>query len=567
MTKAVWKLKSSDPRSAETLARELGLPPATARVLSARGYNDPAAARRFLIPRLCDLHDPFLIPDMDKAVERMTRAVAAKEKVFVFGDYDVDGVTSISALAEFLAAAGLSFAVHQPNRLVEGYGLSDHGVDLARKFGARLLIALDCGTEAGAAISRAAAQGLDVIVIDHHEPKGALPPALAVLNPARADSSYPFRDLAAVGVAIKFLQAGEKAWSVSLPWKRLWSLAAAGTVADVVPLIDENRIFVSLGLHHLRRGEDPAFAALLSAAGIDPGELTASKLAFQIAPRLNAAGRLGVPELGRELFGSSDPAEIARIAARLNLLNQNRRSLQERILIEAEEMIGREPERYLKRVLIVAGEGWSKGVVGIVASKLQETYGRPTVVIALEGEAGTGSGRSVPGFDLFSALSACSGLLEKFGGHKQAAGLSVSRERIEDFRAALDRIALSVLGEELAAPPLRLDASLDFAEMDDSLLDALERFEPCGMGNPRPLFGSRAVRLRAPPRVIGKGENHLSLWLEQGGRSFSAVGWGMAGKLKEISGPALDLVYRLERDTYNGRARIRLNLADVRESL
>jgi single-stranded-DNA-specific exonuclease len=567
MTTTVWKLKSHDSRAAKTLAREFGLPLPAARILAARGYVDSDRARRFLLPRLDDLHDPALLPDLDKAVKRVARAIQGKEKVFVFGDYDVDGVTSIAALTAALAAAGLVFDVHQPNRLKEGYGMSPAAADLAAGFGAKLLIALDCGTEAFGAISRAAALGVDVIVLDHHLPKGELPPALAVVNPARRDSSYPFPELAAVGVVIKFLRAGEKAWKIALPWERLWGLAAAGTVADVVPLIDENRVFVSLGLQYLRRAEDPAFTALLAAAGIDPAGLTAGNLAFQVGPRLNAAGRLGVPELGRELFRASKPAEISALADRLNRMNQERRSLQDRIFSEAAEMIGRNPAKYLKRALVVEGEGWSKGVAGIVASKLQEAYGRPTVVIALEGESGTGSGRSVPGFDLFAALSSCAGLLGKFGGHQQAAGLSVARDRIDDLRDALDRLALAALGEEVRPATIRLDAALDFSEIDDALIDALEKFEPCGMGNPRPLFGSRGVRLLERPKIIGKSGDHASLRLEQGGRSFPAVGWRMAETFAGFSGDRLDLVYRPERDAYNGRSRIRLNLEAAREAL
>ena len=567
MTATVWKLRPHDPRAAQRLAREVELPLPAAVVLAARGYADPDRARRFLLPKKSHLHDPALLPDMEKAVDRLSRAIRAREKVFVFGDYDVDGVTSVSALAAALSAAGLPFDVHQPDRLREGYGMGESAADRAAAAGATLLVALDCGTEAAAAIRRAAARGVDVIVLDHHLPKGKLPPALAVVNPARADSAYPFPDLAAVGVVIKFLQAGSERWKVPLPWERLWGLAAAGTVADVVPLLDENRVFVSLGLQYLRRAEDPAFTALLGAAGIDPASLTASHLAFQVGPRLNAAGRLGRPELGRALFQSNAPAEIARIAARLNRMNQERRSLQDRIFAEAEAMIGCAPEKYLKGVLVVEGEGWSKGVAGIVASKLLEAYGRPTVVIALEGETGTGSGRSVPGFDLFSALSACASLLTKFGGHTQAAGISVARGRIAELREALDRLAREALGEGYAGPPLRLDAALDFSEIDGALLDSLDLFEPCGMGNPRPLFGTRGVRLLDPPRAFGRAGDHVNLRVEQNGRSFPAVGWRMAEAFAGISGDRLDLVYRPERDTYNGRSRIRLKLEAAREAL
>ncbi|MEA1926710.1 MAG: single-stranded-DNA-specific exonuclease RecJ, partial [Candidatus Auribacterota bacterium] len=414
---AIWKQEYIDEETARRLSGEVGVSLPVARLLLKRGYGELEAARRFLNPQPVHLRDPFLMADMDKAVERMGKAISAQEKIFVFADYDVDGVTSITLLVALLDEVGIEYRVHQPNRLQEGYGLSRAGVDLALDFGADLLFSLDCGTEAGEAIEYARSRGLDVVVIDHHKQKGSLPPAYAVINPSRDDCSYPFKGLAAAGVVFKFLQAGYSTWKVRLDWERLYQIAALGTVADVVPLIDENRVLAKVGMYFMGRKPDSALGALLRVAGVETGSLNAGHLSFQLAPRLNAAGRMGSPELGRRLLLSKDPSEMKELAGKLDSLNSRRRSLQADILEESVAMIEADPGKYLGNVIVVAGKGWNKGIVGIVAAKIQEKYYRPTVVIALEGEKGTGSARSIPGFDLFSAISRCASLLSRFGGH------------------------------------------------------------------------------------------------------------------------------------------------------
>ena len=560
----IWKFQSPAQIRVERLTKSLEISPTLARILINRGIIRADSARYFLQALPSQMPDPFLMADMDNAVERLSRSFREREKIFIFGDYDVDGVTSIAVLSILLEAAGVPFQAHQPNRLREGYGLNEASVDLARKAGAGLLIALDCGTEAYRAVARAIASGLDVIVIDHHKQRGELPPALAVLNPNRDDCPYPFKELAAVGVAFKFLQAGEQVWQTPLPWERLWQLAALGTVADVAPLVGENRILVKTGLRYLRRNRDPVFRALVNSARLDPEKLSAHHLSFQLAPRLNAAGRMGIPEIGRNLLTARSPDEMRRLATRLNILNRNRQSIQAEIIKEVEEKIRDRPEKYLGSVIVVEGKGWNKGIVGIVASKIQEKHYRPTVIIALEGDVGVGSARSIPGFDLFSAISRCGHLLEKFGGHKYAAGITIKKNLIDRFRDCLTEVAAETLSDELLQPRLMIDAELNLSEAGFELLEELEQLEPFGLGNPRPVFFSSGLTLRGAPRIMGKRENHLKVWLQNDNSCRESVGWEMAPRLAELGSQPLDVAYQLKVNEFRNRRRLQMVLKDFR---
>lgn len=560
----IWKVPRIDEEKAVLLAEDLSLSLPLARLLLLRGFKEAACARRFLEPRPEDTHDPYLMADMEKAVERTLRAIREKEKILIFGDYDVDGVTSITVVASLLRAAGVDFITHQPNRLEEGYGFQAAGAELARREGCGLILTVDCGTGAHAAIRQAREFGIDVIVIDHHQPRGGLPPATAILNPTRPDCSYPFKGLAAVGVAFKFLQAGKKRWGVELPRSRIWQLAALGTVADMVPLLDENRIIVRMGLELLRKRSDPSLRALAAVAGLEPQDLNTHHLSFQFAPRLNAAGRLGSPEVGLDLLGGSDPEVIRELAIELNRLNQVRRNVQAGIYEEAELKLCRRSGKYPDRVIVVEGEGWSKGVVGIVASKLQEKYYRPIFVIGLEGEDGVGSGRSIPGFDLFGALSRCGDLLERFGGHRQAAGLSIKKGMIDRFRERINAVAAETLGEEGLTPKLRLDGELRLEEIDLKLLGELDRLEPFGLGNPRPVFFSSALNLKGFPRIMGREQSHLKIRVEDGREGRECVGWGMAYRAGELSRGRIDIAYQLKVNEWRGRRTVQLVLKDFR---
>lgn len=559
----IWRYPTPDDRAAGPLAAALKISLPLARLLQERGYGDPDSAGRFLSPHPSHFHDPFLIRDMDRAVERMGRAIAGRERVFVFGDYDVDGLTSIAQVSHLLERAGLEHQLYQPNRLKEGYGLSREGVERALHFGAGLMLVLDCGTEAAEKIDRARSRGLDVIVIDHHRPSGPLPEAIAVLNPAREDCSYPFKGLAAAGVVFKFLHGGKGRWKVKLEWERLYQLAGLGTLADVVPLVGENRVLAAAGLSFLRRRPHPGLRALLDAAGVNDGPVTAHDLAFLVAPRLNAAGRLGKAELARQLLTSSDRAEIVSLAALLDRLNRERQAEQRAICRQAEEMIESDRKKYLGKGIVVDGEGWNKGIVGIVASKIQEKYWRPTVVIARQEELGSGSGRSIPGFDLFTAITRCREHLLTFGGHKAAAGLRIETSRIDDFRRAFAAAAGELKDEDLI-PRLAVNGTLEPDEIGLELLEELERLEPCGEGNPRPVFATTVEKLPWPPRVMGKTNSHLKFSLPGSSGGWDCVGWGMAGRAEELAAGPVEIAYHLQSDIFRDRRRVQLILKDFR---
>lgn len=561
----IWQYQPVDAEAARELSRGVGVSLPLARLLIKRGYGEMDAARRFLNPQPSHLRDPYLMADMKRAIERMGEAIFRKERIFVFGDYDVDGVTSITVLSALLDAAGLPYRTYQPNRLKEGYGLSREGVDLALEAGATLLFSLDCGTEARDEIEYARSRGLDVIVIDHHKQRGELPPANAVLNPNRDDCLYPFKSLAAVGVVFKFLQGGLPAWKVGVDWERLYQLAALGTVADVVPLVDENRVLAKVGLYFLERAPNPALRALLEIARGTPGRLQARHLAFQIAPRLNAAGRMGRPEIGRRLLGSKDMREIHELAEELNRMNYERRALQADIFNGANALIEADRKRYLGNVIVVEGEGWNKGIIGIVAAKIQEKYYRPTVVIALEGEKGTGSARSVPGFNLFDAVSRCSDCLSSFGGHKSAAGLRIERSRIDEFRSVFNHAAGEMLGETGLTPVLPVDGELDLEEATIELIEELERLAPFGMGNRRPVFCSTARIVAGSPYVMGRAKNHLKFRLKGEGSPRECVGWEMADRVGDLHLRPIDVAYHLKVNDFRNQRRVQLVLKDFRQ--
>lgn len=561
---AVWKHKPIYESVARRLSAEIGVSLPIARLLIRRGYGKREKALRFLNPQPVHLLDPTLMRDMDRAVKRMEWACSRKEKIFIFGDYDVDGITSITLLVALLDSLGLHYRIYQPNRLKEGYGLTRAGVEMALDFGADLLFSLDCGTEAGDAIEYARSRGLDVIVIDHHKQKDGLPPANAILNPNRGDCSYPFKELAAVGVVFKFLHAGVSTWQARLDWERLYQIAALGTVADVVPLIEENRVVTKIGLYFLEQRPDPALAELLRVAGVAPGRLDSGHLSFQIAPRLNAAGRMGCPETGRRLLLSKDKEEINDLAQQLDRLNSRRRLLQSKIYEQSLAMIEANPGKYLRNVIVVAGDGWNKGIVGIVAAKIQERYYRPTVVIALDGKEGTGSARSIPGFDIFSAIKQCSSFLSRFGGHSAAAGLSLDRERIDEFRDRFNLVAEGILGKDGLRPELEIDTELQISEVNFKLIKELNRFEPFGAGNRRPVFLSSMIPVIGTPMIMGKKKNHLKIQVHTPDNIRECVGWNMAHRVNELKTEHLDLAYHLKSDKWNGSHRIQIVLKDFR---
>ncbi len=532
--------------------------PAAARVLLHRGYGDAEAARRFLRPCLDYLHDPRLMLGLEPALQRLRRAVAAREKILLYGDYDVDGTTAVVVLKTALELAGGQAGFHIPHRLKDGYGMQTDVVERAGSEGVTLLVSVDTGIRAGEVVRHAGQLGIDVIVTDHHPPDAELPPALAVLNPKQPGCPYPEKNLCGVGVAFKLVQAllGSLGWPPEKLERMLRSflkLVAIGTVADVVPLTGENRVLVKHGLAELRAVRNPGLRALLEVAGFAPGDVpTAGQVAFRIAPRLNAAGRMA--EAGRvmRLLLTADEAEARLIASELHALNVERQQTESEIVRVIREACLLLPVTDRQVALVFTGRDWHRGVVGIVAARLVDQFHRPVFVLSEEAETGLakGSGRSIPSFDLLAALESMPDLFTHFGGHRQAAGVSLPLERVEEFRERLNAYAAARLAPEDLSPQVEIDSELELAELTDGFVADIFSMAPFGFGNPAPVFALRGLEVASPPVVFK--ERHLRVNLRQAGRGLTAKAFDFAGRLAEFgTGARVDVALHLEADDWS----------------
>ena len=550
-----------DAQAVATLREALHLPETVAGLMVARGYGDPEQAARFLRPRLEHLHAPETLLDLDRAVERLIHAIRAGETILVHGDYDVDGMCSTTIVVKTLRALGGNAVPFIPRRLRDGYDLTQAGVDAAREAGARVVVTCDCGTSALEPVRRLNAAGIDVIITDHHLPGGPLPEAFAVINPKRPGCPSPDKDLAAVGVAFKLALALVRAFggNENAVYEML-DLVALATVADIAPLRGENRVLVRYGLRLLSETRNVGLRALIRAAGLDRKPLTAGRVGYILAPRLNAVGRLDHALRGVELLMTESEADANRMAREFEELNLRRQEIDRRTLDEARRMADALDLDHT-RGIVLAGEGWHAGVIGIVASRIVEEFGRPAILIALDGDEGKGSGRSISAFDLHGGISQCRGLLIRFGGHRSAAGVTIARDRVAAFAERFNEVALASLTPDDLVPELRADLELPFDAATEDLESLLRHMEPCGMGNPTPVLVSRGVALGAPPRAVGK--DGLRLVLQGGGHTLTAIGWGMADRRDELAvGRSIDVAFRLDRDEWNGASRLQARLAD-----
>lgn len=566
-----WVLPKTDPDSAAAsarLARELRLPPLVATLLVARGLREPEAAERFLCPRIDQLHDPFLMAGMVAAVARIRRAVDRREKILIYGDYDVDGTMAVVVLLTALKALGGVVDVHIPHRLTDGYGMRASVIEHAASEGAKLVVSVDTGVREHEAIGRARELGLDCIVTDHHLTGDHLPPACAILNPHRKDCAYPDKNLSGVGVAFKLAQAllsmPDAKGSTRLVESYL-KVVALGTIADVVPLVGENRVIAHFGLAGLRQPAGAGLRALLQASGLVPGCLvTAGHVGFRLAPRLNAAGRMESARDVIALFTATEAALAAEIAGRLDRLNQERQQVEEGMLSEITELMEENPEYKERRSLVFAGRGWHRGVIGIVAQRVAERHHRPALVISVEGGEGMGSGRSIPGFHLLDALHAAGDLFRRYGGHAQAAGFTVAADRIPELEARFESYARTKLRSEQLEPTLKIDAEVSLAELDGPLYDSLQRLAPHGMGNPTPVFAAHGLRLLSPPRVLK--ERHLKLRVAQDSRSLDALAWGWGPRSEEWrQGESVDAAFVLDANDFQEFRTLQLELKDMQK--
>ena len=565
MIPARWAVAAPpDPELTAVLVSDLHIPEPLAAILVPRGLAAPDLAKAFLRPDLERLSDPFAWADMARAVELIVAAVRAGTPILVHGDYDVDGQCAAALLTRVLSSVGASAHAFVPHRLRDGYDFGPAGIAEARRLGARLVITCDCGITALEAVREARAAGIDVIITDHHLPGDELPPASAVLDPRRADCASADKDLCGTGVAFKLAQALVPALGVSphLPLHFL-DFVALATVADVVPLTGENRILVRHGLKMLAGSRWTGLRALVEAAGLTGRPLKAGHVGFILAPRLNAAGRIGDARDGLRLLLSDNPDEAATLARELETLNARRQELDQRILDEAVELA----ERVLQpddRALVLAADAWHPGVIGIVASRLVERYGRPTFLIGWDGDAGRGSGRSIVGFDLHAALHRVGHHLEKYGGHTMAAGLTIRRERYEPFRVAFLETAAQLLGPDDLVPAQRVDLELPLGLVSDELEKLIRHLEPCGPGNPAPVFGVRHARAVGARRV---GTNHLRFTLDDESGALPAIAFQWADAIPDHwLADRLDVAFRLERDEWQGRVTLQARVASMAPS-
>jgi single-stranded-DNA-specific exonuclease len=565
MTLSRWSVtRAPDALAVEALVGALSIPRPLAALLVQRGYGSAGDARAFLRPTLAGLSDPLEWADMQRAVEIVVEAVRRDVPILVHGDYDVDGQCAAAMLTRILRAGGGRAHAFVPHRLRDGYDFGSAGLTRARELGAGLIITCDCGITAIEPVRAARAAGIEVLVTDHHLPGEVLPPAGAVLDPRRPDCPSPDKDLCGTGVAFKLAQAVGRALGLpeQLPWHFLDYVALA-TIADVVPLTGENRILVRHGLKLLTGSRWAGLAALVDAAGLTGRPLRAGHVGFILAPRLNAAGRIGDANDGLRLLLSDDAEEASRLARDLETLNARRQEMDQRILEEAKAQLGPGPGPQ-DRALVLGSAEWHPGVIGIVASRLVERFGRPTFLIAWEGEMGRGSGRSIPGFDLHGALHRVGHLLEKYGGHTMAAGLTVRRSRFEEFRVAFLEVAGELLRPDDLRPAQRVDLELPLSTVSEDLERLMRHLEPCGAGNPAPVFGVRKVRALDARRV---GTNHLRCTLDDGSGVLQAIGFQVADQVPEawLKRP-LDVTFRLERDEWQGRSRLQARIATMTPS-
>ncbi len=535
------------------------MPALTARLLVRRGLADADAATHFLDPRLKALRDPFLLPDMDRAIERVLVAFDRRERIAFYGDYDVDGVSSLALLTRVFRACGVEPACFLPNRIDEGYGLSADGLTRClEEHRPNLLIAIDCGTTSVAEIARLRGEGVDVIVLDHHECAATLPECVALVNPKRGESD---RHLCSAGLAFKFAHALLKRRPVpDFDLRCVLDLVALGTVADLVPLIDENRTLVKHGLLRLADSRWPGVRALIDAAGLR-APFTATHIGFGLGPRLNAAGRLGTALDALELLLTDDPARAHTLAQGLDAQNRERRAVEERVCIEAEEQVASWFQPQEHAAIVAGAPAWHPGVIGIVASRISRRHHRPTIVVAFdEAGSGKGSGRSIVGFSLVAALGKCAAHLAAFGGHEAAAGLSLSEDRFAAFRDAFLAVAKADLTADQLQPRIHLDAELPLRQIDLSLLGHIETLAPFGNGHRQPVFFALRVIPADEPRVLK--EKHLSLSLTQNGREARAIWFGAT----EVPPPPWDIAFELTRNEYQGRVSAQIQIVALRSS-
>ena len=567
-----WNYKSPTPeeeRAAKELGDKLNMSPILTQLLIRRGITTESAAKRFFRPQLADLINPFLMKDMDIAVDRLNDAMGRKERILVYGDYDVDGCTAVALVYKFLQQFYSNIEYYIPDRYDEGYGVSKKGIDYAKETGVKLIIILDCGIKAIEEIAYAKQQGIDFIICDHHVPDEVLPDAVAILNPKREDDPYPFKHLCGCGVGFKFMQAFAK--NNGIPFSRLIPLldfCAVSIAADIVPVVDENRILAFHGLKQLNQNPSIGLKAIIDICGLSNREISMSDIIFKIGPRINASGRMENGKESVDLLVEKDLSAALNASKHINEYNEQRKDIDKQMTEEANQIVAPLESQKHRSSIVLYDENWKKGVIGIVASRLTEIYFRPTVVLTRDGEFATGSARSVTGFDVYSAIKECRDLLVNFGGHTYAAGLTLKWDRVKDFRQAFQKYVEEHIQPEQTEANLNIDAQIDFKDITKRLHNDLKKFSPFGPGNPKPLFCSLNVYDFGTSKVVGREQEHIKLELVDSKSSnvVKGIAFGQSASARYIkSKRSFDIAYTLEDNVFKHNA-IQLQIEDIRPS-
>ena len=563
-----WSLLNPNQNTVSSVKKAFCTSEVIAKVLANRNILNPNLARPFFTPNLDMLHNPYLMQDMDKAVERVLKNIKSGKPIMVFGDYDVDGTTGAAALYLAFQKFGADVTYYIPDREKEGYGLSYHGIEVAKDIGIDLIITCDCGINAFVQVDFANEQNIDLIITDHHTTDTELPKAHAILNPKRKDCEYPFKGLCGGGVAFKLITAVGNELNIPLTdYEEIIPLITLGIAADVVPIKDENRVLVHHGLNILKNLEKPGLKTLLELAGLK-GHISVGQLVFSIAPRINAAGRLGDANRAVELLVTDDQDKARLLVKELDNENKRRQMIQQAVVDEALLKVNAEADLKNENALVLANAGWHPGVVGIVASKIKEEFNRPTIIIALENGSGKGSTRSVAGFDLYEALTACKTHLDGYGGHPMAAGLTLSNQKLEDFKKAFIDFANERLTKENLQATLTLDSEMALQDITPRFMEFLDKLSPYGPGNMRPKFAIRNVEIAGVPKVIGKTGEHIRFKIKQGLKSYPAVGFGLSNKYEMlITGQPVDIACVVETNEWQGNTSIQMNVRDIKRAV
>ena len=560
-----WKIKETNSQTVKDLVESLGVSNSIAQLLVLRGINTFDAAKQFFRPDFSQFHNPFLMKDMQKAVDRIQTAIKNNEKILVYGDYDVDGTTSVTMVYIFLSRLTENVAYYIPDRYTEGYGISLEGIDYAQENNFTLIIALDCGIRAVNQVNYANEKGVDFIICDHHNPSEVVPNSVAILNPKQKDCNYPFKELSGCGVGFKLIQGYSEKNNITFEEiQSLFDLLVVSISADIVPMIDENRVFSFFGLKQINENPRVGIKALMDAAK-RKGKWTISDIVFGIAPRINAAGRIKHGKMAVELLIEKDREKAVKLAEGIEELNKRRKCLDQDITKQALGMIQKN-----KKSTVVYSPNWHKGVVGIVASRLIETHYKPTIVLAEKNGELTGSARSVKDFDLYKALLQCDKYLEKFGGHKYAAGLTLKKENLEDFIDVFERVVSNTILDEQLTPEVSIDMELDLHDIDDKLFRIIQQFSPFGPQNRNPIFITKAVKDSGYGGPVGADKTHLRLNVknENSRNSISSIGFGLAHHFEKIKdGQSFDICYSIDENNWNGRKNLQLKLRDIKISI